>query len=237
MSRQIAIASALNRANDGVIDLTHPIRPNMPVPRDYPPVWFATYPPTLPDGAGVSEFVLMGVHVGTHVDAPAHFQPGSQTIDQLRPLAISGPCLVLDFEHHGGWQEITGDHIERWEQHAGEEISAGDVVLFRTGHGRKWAAMPDNDEYLRGPWCYLGGTALELLLGRRVKAVGVETPDPDRREPTTNESHYRLLPAGIPIVENLAALEDIPGCRCTFLALPLPYVGASGSPVRAVALV
>src|SRR4051794_3287563 len=154
------IATALNRDSVGVIDLTHPIEPAMPVPHGYPPVWSASYPSVLPDGAGVSELVLMGVHIGTHVDAPVHFAPDGQTIAELSPLAISGPCVVLDFHHEGGWQEVSARDIERWESETAEEIRAGDVVLIRTGHGRKWAAMPNHEDYTRGPWCYLGTTAL-----------------------------------------------------------------------------
>lgn len=237
MSISSSIAATVERAGVEVFDLTHPISPSTPVPTGYPPVWFATYPPALPDGAGISELVLMGVHVGTHVDAPAHFAADGLKIDELLPLAISGPAIVLDFEHDGAWQEISADDIERWEEQNGETIHPGDIVLLRTGHGRKWKAMPDEAEYARGPWRYLGSTGIDLLLAREIKALGVETPDPDRRDPATNESHYRLLPAGIPIIENLASLADIPRARCTFLALPLPYLGASASPVRAVALV
>jgi kynurenine formamidase len=53
----------------------------------------------------------------------------------------------------------------------------------------------------------------------------------------TFEVHHRLLGAGIPILENLANLAEIPGHRCDFVALAPPIRGASGSPVRALALV
>jgi kynurenine formamidase len=39
------------------------------------------------------------------------------------------------------------------------------------------------------------------------------------------------------IIENLVRLEEIASSRFTFIGLPLPMVGASGSPIRAIAIV
>lgn len=53
-----------------------------------------------------------------------------------------------------------------------------------------------------------------------------------------NDITYRtFLPKGILVIENLAHLDQIPGPRCQVIALPLKIKGASGSPLRVVAVV
>jgi kynurenine formamidase len=46
------------------------------------------------------------------------------------------------------------------------------------------------------------------------------------------EAGFALL-----IIENLANLDQVSRPRFTFLGLPLPLAGGSGSPIRAAALV
>jgi arylformamidase len=48
-------------------------------------------------------------------------------------------------------------------------------------------------------------------------------------------AHRICLANDVCVIEGLADLAELAGTRFTFLALPLPIVGGSGSPVRAVA--
>ena len=205
--------------------------------REYPAVVVET-PFSIEAGdVATAELIHMGIHVGTHVDAPAHFHAGHAAIDEVEALAFSGSAVVIDIEDlDRGWQEITSEDIVQCEARIGEQIGAGDIALFRTGFARKWAKLPPGPRARDTGWPFLGSSAIDLLLSREVKAVGVETPDPDRREPTTNEAHHRLLGAGVFIIESLARLDEIAAARCVFLALGLPFSGCTGSPVRALAL-
>jgi kynurenine formamidase len=220
-----------------IVDLTWPIGAQLPVAQEYPAVVVET-PFSIEAGdVATAELIHMGIHVGTHVDAPAHFHAGQPTIDEVEALAFSGSAVVIEIEDlDRGWQEITADDIVQCEARIGERIGAGDIALFRTGFARKWAKLPPGPRGRDTGWPFLGSSAIDLLLSRKVKAVGVETPDPDRREPTTNEAHHRLLGAGVFIIESLARLDEIPAPRCLFLALGLPFSGCTGSPVRALAL-
>ena len=40
--------------------------------------------------------VNMGLHNGTHMDAPLHFIDGADGIDKVKPDAFIGPCTVLE---------------------------------------------------------------------------------------------------------------------------------------------
>ena len=47
------------------------------------------------DDANVTR-LAMGVHTGTHIDAPFHFEPEGMAIDQLPIDILIGPCQVFD---------------------------------------------------------------------------------------------------------------------------------------------
>jgi len=69
------------------------------------------------------------------------------------------------------------------------------------------------------------------------KLVGVDTANVDHPNDSDFPAHHTLLRAGVPIVENVVNLADLRVSTFTFVALPLRLRGASGSPIRAVALV
>jgi arylformamidase len=226
----------------GVIDLTHPVEPSMPVSIGFPRVMLSKYMDQAAGDVATVEIIQMGLHTGTHVDAPFHFIAGAPTFDQLDPLALSGSAVIVDVPESDDWIRIESRTLEDWEAASGERIGEGDVVLLRTSHARRWwKPLPAGRDYLTRPWPYLGSSAVDLLLERRICALGVECPDADQVDQrdlgaATFEVHKRLLAAGIPIIENLANLDRVPVARCRFLALGLPIRGASGSPIRALAL-
>jgi kynurenine formamidase len=224
-----------------VIDLTHAIDPAMPVSIGFPPVTFTRYLDQAAGDVATVEVVQSYTHVGTHVDAPFHFIPDGQSVDALHPLALSGSAVVVDLTRLRGWTAIESADLQAWEHGSGERIGADDIVLLRTGHGKLWRDGPDGSAYMTEGWPYLGASAIDLLLERRIKALGVECPDPDKVDQhdlrsSRFDAHRRLLGAGILIVENLARLAQIPVPRVDFLALAIPLRGASGSPIRAIAL-
>lgn len=48
--------------------------------------------------------------------------------------------------------------------------------------------------------------------------------------------HLILLGQGIPILEHVAHLKNLPGPRFQFVGVPLRIRGATGSPIRAIAI-
>jgi arylformamidase len=224
-----------------VIDLTHPIHVAMPVSIGMPGPALRRIIDRDEGGVAMVEVLELMLHTGTHVDAPFHFVANSPTIDTLDPLALSGSAVVVDVAPTEEWRGVEAAEIEAWERFSGELIRPGDVVLLRSGHARFWVDLPEGSAYLTHPWPYLASSSVELLLERRIKLLGVECPDPDKVDQrdlrsSTFEVHRRLLEAGVPIIENLAHLAEIPVTRVEFLALCLPISGAAGSPVRALAM-
>ena len=119
-------------------------------------------------------------------------------------------------------------------------IEPGDVVLVRTGNGRHWN---DPERYLAGPG--LDSSASRWLAEQGALAVGADNMawdviglvDP---ELGTLPGHLLLLArSGIYIIENVQ-LEELAAARAhrfSFICTPLKFVGATGSPVRPIALV
>jgi kynurenine formamidase len=132
--------------------------------------------------------------------------------------------------------------LQQWEAATSETIQPGDIVLLHTGHAQHWQAGPGASAYWEKGWPHLARSAVDYLAGKPIKAIGVESFDPDWVDLNNLASaqfptHRTFLPKGIFILENLTNLDQIPGRRCYLIALPLKIKGASGSPVRAIAVV
>lgn len=180
------------------------------------------------------------LHAGTHVDAPMHFVPGRAGVDSLDPLALAGSAVVQDIASGQDWRRIGAEDVLTWEAETGESIGTDDVGQLRTGHASHRRDLPEGTKYMTAPWPYVSLAAADLFVERRVRAPGVECPDPDKVDQrelaaATFETHKRLLGANIPIIKNLANLDRLTAIRVDFLALALPIRGPSGSPVRALA--
>jgi kynurenine formamidase len=224
-----------------VVDLTQPIEERMPVSVGFPRVMISRYLDRADGDVATVEILLVGLHTGTHVDAPMHFVDGGACVDELDPLALCGQAVVVDAAGDGRWQEMGPSELEAWEAFTGERIGAGDIVLVRSGHARHWKKLPEGSSYMTTPWPYISEAGARWLVERGIRALGVECPDPDcvdqrHLERATFPTHRILLSAGVLIIENLANLDLISSSRFEFRALALPIAGASGSPVRALAI-
>jgi kynurenine formamidase len=131
-----------------------------------------------------------------------------------------------------------------WEREHGR-IPAGAIVLLRTGWAARWG---DRARYLgteatgREAVTGLHFPGLEpdaarwLAEQREIAAVGLDTPSIDHGPSRRFETHRILAAAGIPAVENLASLAELPAKGFAVVALPMKIAGGTGAPLRAVAL-
>jgi kynurenine formamidase len=210
---------------------------------------------------GASGIVVMPEHSGTHIDALAHqaenlvlhggvhVDSGVQTsagfrvlgIETMAPLVARGVLLDVARENRVPPDHaITTEELQRAAADAGVEIRAGDVVLVRTGYGSLWS---EPGEYLRAAG--VSSAASRWLIDKKVSAVGADNMAWDVLGPTdpdlgvTLPGHVLfLVRAGIPIIENLN-LEELAAARVyefAFVCLPLKMRGATGSPVRPIAI-
>ncbi len=167
-------------------------------------------------GVAISE-IHASVHVGTHIDAPAHFVKGGASVEQLCLGALCGPALVIEVVEP---RDVTVADLTR------AAIQQEDRVLFKTANEQLWAGSEFEAGYFG-----LTGDAAAWLVARRVRLVGIDYLSIDRFDDPAKPAHHILLGAGVALVEGLDLSAVHPG-RYELVALPLKIVGSEGSPAR-----
>jgi len=180
-------------------------------------------------------------HYGTHMDAPAHFPPGTTTVDGIAPEKFFGPAVVLDVtkeaERDPDYQ-LSAKDISAWEQKHGS-FPVGAIVLLRTGWSARW---PDVARYrnqdVNGKMHFPGFSveAAKALLARKVSGLGCDTLSIDPGNSPDFPVHHLMLGAGVYQLENLADLRGLPEAGAFVIAAPIKLEGGSGGAVRVFAL-
>jgi kynurenine formamidase len=171
-----------------------------------------------------SEAVFMSTHTGTHMDAPSHFAPGRTAIDGVPAARLVSEAVLIRAPKKAG--EVIG------VKDITEKVGKGDAVVFATG----WEKHYSSKDYMtRNPG--LSKEAAKFLARRKIGLVAIDGPSIDPGHDARFTAHNILLPAGVLAVENLCNLDKIKQERFTLVVAPLKLAGASGSPVRALALV
>jgi arylformamidase len=171
------------------------------------------------DGANVSALSL-GVHTGTHVDAPLHFLSGGQDVAGLDPGASIGPVRVVEID--SGVSVGRGD-LEPAEPRPGERL------LFKTRNSdRGWWQEPFREDFV-----FVSAGAAEYLADCGVALVGVDYLSVGGFATDGEATHRALLTAGILILEGLD-LSSVSAGVYELVCLPLRLAGSDGAPARAL---
>ncbi len=169
------------------------------------------------DTANVSRMNL-GLHTGTHVDAPVHFIEGASGTDELPLDALCGPARLV---------RINDPQAVRVAELEGADLGGVERVLFQTRN----AELID-DPAFRRDYVYLAPEAAEWLVERGVRLVGIDylSIEAFGAEPLV---HRTLLGANVVIVEGLDLRQPPPG-DYELWCLPLKIAGSDGAPARVV---
>jgi arylformamidase len=191
-------------------DVSVPLRTGMVV---YPgdPTFAITRVMSLAAGdvANVSQMEL-GVHTGTHVDAPLHFVDGAPAVETLDLDVLVGPAQVVEVSGAGDiGPDAVPDGVER--------------VLFKTRNSAAWA-----DDGFYQDYASISPEAASRLVDAGVRLVGV-----DYLSVGGAETHETLLQAGVVAIEGLDLRGIGPGTY-TLVCLPLKLEGSDGAPARAI---
>jgi kynurenine formamidase len=185
-------------------------------------------------------------HGGTHLDAPIHFARGGKSVDEISPRQLIARAVVLDVSEKASGDpdyRLSMDDLRNWEKKHGT-IPSGAIALLRTSWGKRW---PDKKRYLGDDtpgdasklhFPSFGKDAAEYLVGqRRVGALGVDTASIDHGPSKDFVVHRIAGAAGVPGLENLANLDQLPEAGAWIIALPMKIARGSGGPLRIVALI
>jgi kynurenine formamidase len=196
-------------------------------------------------GGAAANLLELAEHVGTHVDAPYHFDSNGLTVDELpADLLLLRPFKKFDLAakaYQPGELVELEDLIEAAER-AGFSLEDGDVAVLDLGWDRYLPGGPDERD---GAWWGrnqpgLSEAACEYLATAGIAAVACDTAacDVACRDGEILSAHghaQHFLPNGILIVEGLHGLGAVPASGL-FLALPLKVLRGTGSPVRVLLL-
>jgi len=213
---------------------------------------------------GASGIIFCKEHSGTHIDALCHqaenmtlcggikVEPAVvnskgfrvHSVDQIAPIVAPG--VLLDLASQLGVESvsegvaISADDLKACARRQGTQIAPGSVVVVYTGNERHWH---DEARYLAGPGMH--GDASRWLAAQHPLAVGADNMAwdiiglKDEALGCTLPGHIIfLVRSGVYIIENLK-LGELAAARqyaFTFVCAPLKFVGATGSPVRPLAL-
>jgi kynurenine formamidase len=238
-----------------VVDLTAPLSERTPVIQ-LPPPFANTKGLTLEeisryDDRGPAWYwnnLSIGEHAGTHFDAPAHWVTGRDraTVERVPPAHLVAPAAVIDrsadcAEDPDFLLEVA--HIEEWQREHGP-LPEGGWLLFRTG----WESRADDaatflnvDEsgsHTPGPSVECARWLAEQspVVGLGVETVGTDAGAAGGFDPPF-PCHTFMHGAGKYGLTSLVNLGHLPATGAILIVAPLPIVGGSGSPARALALV
>jgi kynurenine formamidase len=162
-------------------------------------------------------------NTGTYLDAPYHRFADGPDLAAI-PLARTAglPAVVI---------RVTGTHQRQIGVGA---LAAADVrgkaVLLHTGDDARFGT-PQYAEDAH----YLTRDGAAWLTAHEPALVGIDAVNIDDTADRERPAHTLLLAAGIPVIEHLTGLDQLPPTGATFTAVPLPVQGMGTIPVRAFA--
>ena len=170
----------------------------------------------------LSSSLELGCHVGTHIDAPLHFDAGQPGVDTLPLERFVGRGRLISVPDADPQRALTPDVLR------GVDLKGVAFVLFHTGWSRHWGTPL---YYRHWPW--LSAELAGLLAAAGLSGVGLDTPSLD---PFAGDAaHLVCAAAGMINIENLTNLETLVDRDFRLLVLPLKLDATEASPVRAVA--
>jgi arylformamidase len=170
------------------------------------------------DDVSVSR-VSLSPHVGTHADAPAHYDHRGPSTDGFELAAFIGPARVIDARARTA---VTSEFLEA------EGALGHTRVLVRT------LAAPRPARFV-SEFPPLAPEAAETLVRAGIVLYGTDAPSVDPVDSAAMSAHRVLGTARIPILENLDLSQVEPG-DYDLVALPIRLVGVEAAPLRAVLL-
>jgi kynurenine formamidase len=162
-------------------------------------------------------------NTGTYLDSPFHrYADGADLADLDLAVVADLEGIVIP------WAPRSERAIPA-EAFFGHDLR-GKAVLIHTNWARHWRS----DAYFEGH-PFLTAAAAAYLVQAGAVLVGIDSYNIDDTSDATRPVHTTLLGAGIPIVEHLCALEQLPAQGFCFSAVPAKIKAFGTFPVRAYA--
>jgi kynurenine formamidase len=200
------------------------------------------------EGPATEYFSRFTTHNTTHVDAPRHYNSEiegkpARAIDELPLDWFVGRGVVLDMVGRPEAEPISVADMEGALDRSGLEVTAGDIVLVRTGCDRFYF-QPDYAAH--GPGVSAEATLWLYAKGVRVMGIdawGWDSPVAGQAAAAIEADEPGIFWAAHQIdreyaqIERLVNLTALPLSGFLVICMPLKVANGSAGPTRAVALV
>ncbi|WP_211653667.1 arylformamidase [Planococcus alpniumensis] len=155
-------------------------------------------------------------HIGTHIDAPFHYDENGLKTDELPLDVYLTTAQVMD---------VSGqEHVQLADL---DELAHGvNAVLLKTAAWQDRSAFP-------GAWPVFDPAIAEWMKDKGVRLLGVDVPSVDPETSKELPMHHAMNRNERFILEGIV-LDEVPSGVYKLAALPLKIRGGEGSPVRAV---
>jgi kynurenine formamidase len=199
---------------------------------------------TIADDGYYLQYVKEGEHTGTHWGAPAHFQEGGLTADQLDPADLFLPAVKIDIRDKAAADSdyaLTVADLQEWETRNGK-IPDGAAVVLWTGWESRWGseeyANSDAEGVTHQPGFSVDAARWLIDTGRLGTrgALGTDTFGPDLGNDETYPVSTILYDKHRISLENLNNLAALPTTGASILVGGAINKDGSGSPATIFAL-
>jgi len=224
-------------------DLTYTLTPDFP----YIPVRGLTFPfsmkpiATIPKNGVAANAWNIHEHLGTHIDAPNHFNPTGLSIDKIPLEDLVVPVVVIDIQKKAEQNpeaELTPEDIQQFESRYGQ-IPAHSCVMMLSGWGKWVASLKYIGLDASGVKHYPGFSvdAINFLIDKRqIAGIGADVISLDPGIDSTYKGHHLLFDREKWAIENVANVDKIPTTGAT-LFVGAPKIGdATGGIARIFAV-
>ncbi len=170
----------------------------------------------------IGRISLVG-NTGTYLDAPYHRYPGGADLAAMGLERTAGlPAVVV---------RVTGAKQRGIDVGALAALQVrGAAVLLHTGDDARFGSPAYAEDAH-----FLTEAGAAWLAGQEPALVGIDAINIDDTADGRRPAHSLLLAAGIPVVEHLTGLGQLPPSGAWFTAAPLRVEGFGTIPVRAFA--
>ncbi|MFD1708019.1 cyclase family protein [Siminovitchia sediminis] len=175
-----------------------------------------------------TKLMTMTDHTGTHVDAQKHFFPEGHSIETYPPEKFMGEAIYLDVSQRDIEKPISSKDLETALKKTDERLKENDILILKA-----WPYSRDHERFSTAPG--LTSDAADWIIENKCKMFATDLPTVDFQD-MSRPVHVNLLKNNILIIENLVNLDKIQQSRFHFIGLPMKLREATGSPIRAIAL-
>jgi kynurenine formamidase len=226
-----------------IVDLSWPLNPQSAFwPGDnYKPFELHTIATLEKDGV-LSKAFSSPEHLGTHLDAPNHFEQNQPSVDRIASEQLFAPGVVIDVSAAAGADadyRLSLDDVRAFEATHGP-IPNGAVVLAYTGWSKFWnnpTRYRNRDVMSRLNFPGYSAEAARFLIDERhVRGLGLDTMSVDYGLSRDFAVHHLLGKASRYGLENLAQLEKLPPRGFYLVVAPMKIETGSGGPARVFAV-